>query len=412
MNFKNYIENKFTELINVSPEFQNNSNIFTEIGFPTFKDENWKYTPMHFLFKNEFSLIGASVQIDKVKIIEYLEQLYIPENSIIYLLKNGELFEFETSKLDPSCLIVETENEYIKEFQIDTSKMNNNVFELLNNSFSEKKITFHLKNESVPIVILNVANDSNQFVNNNLSFLTEAYAKSEIFLYSVNTGETNFLNSKININLAENSQLKLNLVPMDEKENYTINNIEITQNNNSDLTINNFNMKSKFIRNNFQANLNGQGIESKLFGLFIGKNNSVVDNHINFDHNEPNCHSNQFFKGIIEDTSRGVFNGKIHVKKDAQKTDAYQTNRNILTSKEASIFTKPELEIYADDVKCSHGATSGFLQENELFYLMSRGLGMVESKSLLLKAFANEVIDKIEDEPFREWLRAKLDEVI
>jgi Fe-S cluster assembly protein SufD len=196
------------------------------------------------------------------------------------------------------------------------------------------------------------------------------------------------------------------------KTNFSVNNIEINQAENSNLNYFSFLLQAKFSRNNFQVNLNGSGIESKLNGLFIGKNDSIVDNHILMSHNKPHCHSNQFFKGILQDASRGVFNGKVLVQKDAQKTDAYQSNKNILTTREASIFTKPELEIYADDVKCSHGATSGFLQEDELFYLMSRGIGQEESKSLLLKAFANEVIDKVENEDFRDWLYSRLDEVI
>jgi Fe-S cluster assembly protein SufD len=196
------------------------------------------------------------------------------------------------------------------------------------------------------------------------------------------------------------------------KTNFSVNNIEINQAENSNLNYFSFLLQAKFSRNNFQVNFNGSGIDSKLNGLFIGKNDSIVDNHILMSHNKPHCHSNQFFKGILQDASRGVFNGKVLVQKDAQKTDAYQSNKNILTTREASIFTKPELEIYADDVKCSHGATSGFLQEDELFYLMSRGIGQEESKSLLLKAFANEVIDKVENEDFRDWLYSRLDEVI
>jgi Fe-S cluster assembly protein SufD len=171
-------------------------------------------------------------------------------------------------------------------------------------------------------------------------------------------------------------------------------------------------MKGTFIRNNIQVDINGSNAEVIANGFYFVNEMNVADNHILMNHNAPNSYSNQFYKGIIGEEGRGIFDGKIYVKKDAQKTDAYQTNRNILTSDDARIFTKPALEIYADDVKCSHGATSGFLQEEEIFYLMSRGIDKENSQKLLLKAFANDVIEKISNENYREWLGNQIEKIL
>jgi Fe-S cluster assembly protein SufD len=140
-------------------------------------------------------------------------------------------------------------------------------------------------------------------------------------------------------------------------------------------------------------------------GLFIANGQQQIDNHTLADHASPNCHSNELYKGIMDGNSNGIFNGKIMVRKDAQKTNAYQMNNNILLSKEASVNSKPQLEIFADDVKCSHGATTGQLDMEQLFYLRARGIGEQEGKRLLLYAFANEVIEEVKIDSLKIYLQ-------
>jgi Fe-S cluster assembly protein SufD len=153
-----------------------------------------------------------------------------------------------------------------------------------------------------------------------------------------------------------------------------------------------------------QTLLGAEGAEALLNGLYLGRDEQLIDHHTVVDHAKPHCESHEFFHGILADRSHGVFNGKIFVRPDAQKTNAKQTNRNLLLSENASIDTKPQLEIFADDVKCTHGATVGQLNEEALFYLRSRGLGAEQARRMLIRAFANDVVARLTMAPAREHL--------
>jgi Fe-S cluster assembly protein SufD len=162
------------------------------------------------------------------------------------------------------------------------------------------------------------------------------------------------------------------------------------------------------VRNDVNAYLGGEGITCTLNGVYLANGRRLVDNHTTIDHAMPHCESHEFYKGILDDRAHGVFNGKIYVRQDAQKTDAKQTNQTLLLSKEATINTKPQLEIFADDVKCTHGATVGQLSEEAVFYLRSRGIGAAEARALLIYAFASDIVSRIKVEPLREQLDAVL----
>jgi Fe-S cluster assembly protein SufD len=148
--------------------------------------------------------------------------------------------------------------------------------------------------------------------------------------------------------------------------------------------------------------VDGENCESILNGIYLTEENQHVDNHTLVDHRKPHCYSNEKYKGIMNGNSTGVFNGKVFVRQDAQKINAYQSNQNILLSDDATINTKPELEIYADDVKCSHGSTTGQLDEEAMFYLQARGIGKESARKLLVQAFLDEAVNEIESEIFKE----------
>jgi Fe-S cluster assembly protein SufD len=171
----------------------------------------------------------------------------------------------------------------------------------------------------------------------------------------------------------------------------------------------NISLDGGLARNDTHVSIEGEGSESHLNGLFIAKANRHIDNHTLVEHRVPNCMSNELYKGIISDDGTGVFNGKILVYKDAQKTNAYQSNKNILLGDKATVYTKPQLEIYADDVKCSHGSSTGRMDEEALFYLRSRGLDENTAKKLMLQAFALEVSNTIKNDTFREYVQGKID---
>jgi Fe-S cluster assembly protein SufD len=162
------------------------------------------------------------------------------------------------------------------------------------------------------------------------------------------------------------------------------------------------------VRNETRVLLGGEGCETTVNGLYLAGGTQHVDNHTVIDHAKPHGASHELYKGILDGKARGVFNGKIFVRQDAQKTDAKQTNQTLLLSDDATINTKPQLEIFADDVKCTHGATVGNLDEDAIFYLRSRGLGLAQARSLLTYAFANDIISRIKVEPLRRKLEAML----
>ncbi len=165
-----------------------------------------------------------------------------------------------------------------------------------------------------------------------------------------------------------------------------------------------FALGARLSRNNIHANLAGEGLECILNGLYLTKGEQLADHHMLVEHAQPHCASHEYFNGILDDKSKGVFHGRILVQPIAQKTDAKQTNRNILLSDEATVNTKPQLEIYADDVKCTHGATVGQLNEEAVFYLRSRGIGLETARQMLTHAFAGEIIERVKCEPVREEL--------
>jgi Fe-S cluster assembly protein SufD len=163
-------------------------------------------------------------------------------------------------------------------------------------------------------------------------------------------------------------------------------------------------LNGAIVRNNLNIAMEAEYSESHFYGLYFLKGNSHVDNHTVVDNVKPNCVSNELYKGIVDDKGTAVFNGKIFVQRDAQKTNAFQSNKNILLSENATVNTKPQLEIYADDVKCSHGCTVGQLDEESLFYMRSRGITEKAAKSLLVHAFALDVLEHIRLEPIREYV--------
>jgi Fe-S cluster assembly protein SufD len=169
-----------------------------------------------------------------------------------------------------------------------------------------------------------------------------------------------------------------------------------------------FSLGGKLVRNDVDAVLDGEGAEVTLNGLYLADGDRLVDNHTAIDHAKAHCPSHEIYKGILGGKARAVFNGKIIVRQDAQKTDAKQTNRALLLSDDASINTKPQLEIFADDVKCTHGAAIGQLDEDALFYLRARGLTYFEARDLLIHAFAGEILDRVRIEPLRSGLEVEL----
>ena len=212
------------------------------------------------------------------------------------------------------------------------------------------------------------------------------------------------VNSLAEVFAGENSKLQFYRIQNDCKNISQASTIYSRLEKNSHFDTNTISLGNDFVRNNLNIALEEENCETHLNGLFVVKGNEFIDNHTAVRHNKPNCQSNQLYKGILDEKSTGIFNGKIFVERDAQKTNAYQSSKNILLSDDATINTKPELEIYADDVKCSHGSSTGKLDEDAMFYLRARGLSEDSARRLLLYAFANDVLNTIKIDSVKTYL--------
>jgi Fe-S cluster assembly protein SufD len=289
---------------------------------------------------------------------------------------------------------------------------------------------------------MNIENESFLALNaalhfQNLRLIFDSNKKSKLEIIHIITGKSRLSNPRINIQLQPFAEVEIieKVIDLGSAENNTLYNIStnaIVDNDakleihkvqsqlkssskivdslkvflkeNSSAYVNTFSITAGITRNNIYTVLSGEGGYFDVKGLSLLDNSEHVDNRTIIEHAAPNCNSNQLYKGVFNGNSTGVFNGKIVVKQDAQKTNAFQSNKNLLISKDASIYTKPQLEIFADDVKCSHGATSSQPDENALFYLKSRGINPATAKAMLTYAFANEITDNLTNEEVKTFI--------
>jgi Fe-S cluster assembly protein SufD len=222
------------------------------------------------------------------------------------------------------------------------------------------------------------------------------------------SGHLYFKNAVTELVAGENAVVDYSRIQDEGTGGYHVGILQVEQARSSRVTTHTISLGASLDREEARAVLNGEGAEALMHGLYVISGHQHVDNHTLIDHAKPHCSSREVYKGVLDGHSAGVFNGKIAVRKDAQKTDSKQSNKNLLLSENASINTKPQLEIYADDVRCTHGATIGQIDAEAVFYLRSRGIGLEEARNLLIQAFANDILDRIKFEPLRTSLRQTL----
>ncbi len=379
-------------------------------GFPTNKHEDYKYCNVDAILKREFKNLNQ-----KLNSVSSVEGLKLAD-TITLVVVNGNYSESLSDKIILKGLHInaftnlDSEGKKLLASQANVEK---DAFIALNTAFSGHG--FHLKVEKdhqlqIPIHILYISSTDEQALLNPRNVI-EICENSEatIIEHQIALGKgktfTNFLSEKF---VRENAKL-ISYTIQDEKETgYSINTNQVKIDRHGKYDNTTVILSGQMVRNNHNVVISGENCEAHLNGLFVIVGTQLVDNHTLMDHQVPNCQSNELYKGIINDKSTGVFNGKIFVRKDAQKTNAYQSSKNILLSDDGTINTKPELEIYADDVKCSHGTSTGKIDESAMFYLNARGIGKETAKKILLNAFAKEVIDKIEVESLKELVETKL----
>ena len=356
---------------------------FLNNGIPTNKDEEWKYTSLKQLVSNDFSVEAEG---EKISQDELDKSTLKTKHQIIFL--NGEMVK--KPEIDGVLVTSYTDKNpsFVDAFTALNAAYANNGYRI----HVEKNV--HLK-DSIEVIFLS-KNTTNNFIQyRNRIDLNENSSIKIIEHFKCLDKNLCFTNSLTNINLDKSSNIEFNKLQNHNDFQIVVDNTIINQDEKSYSTINTLLLGGKFTRNNLSFYQNGEYCESNMNGVVILNNNEFGDNHTYVDHKNANCESNELYKGIYLDKSKGVFNGKIMVRPDAQKINAFQANNNLLLSENSSINSKPQLEIYADDVKCSHGCTIGQLDDNALFYMRTRGISKEDAKTILTFAFASEAIEKL-----------------
>lgn len=362
---------------------------FKKHGLPTRKEEYWKYSDPSIISNIELEFVSSG---------QYEDRNYD------VILVNGKIVKkFKDCQMGD--LSEGLRNGILGE---DLLEKKDKPFLNLNNAFAINGCYLILESTSRQTIrILNLITNEGktQAVYPRCVVLAKRNSESLIFEeFRIMGNGTNFVNSVTDVIVEDGANLEHIIIDDFAKNTYHVANVCVKQCKDSNFVSHNFSMGKKFARRDFNVELNQSGANCNLFGLYFVDKENHIDHHTTIEHKEANCNSNEHYKGILSGKSTGVFNGRIHVHPGAQKTDAIQKNQNLLLSDDAIIHTKPELEIYADDVKCTHGATVGQLDEKGLFYLRSRGLNRKEAQQILIRAYVNEIIENVSDEKIRSEL--------
>lgn len=399
---------------------QHSYNNLLEIGFPTVKNEEWKYTNLTALAKTSFDIISDP----KLKEAKELDQ-YLSKNEINLVFVNGSFSkELSSYKNLPQGLTILPFSEALEKNQTEIEKRisryeakSENYFLSLNQVLVQDGLFIRLdKNTSVEKVIhiLYVNNPGNKkavFSHRNMIIgdkLSEATVLETHLSFS--TTDTYLSNSLTDIYLEDGAILHHTRAQKESMNAFHVSNIRVWMERNAHFDGLSTMTGSSITRNDLNIILNGEGSEAILNGLYLLNDKQHADNHTLVEHRAPNCQSNQYYKGILNGSSHGVFNGKIHVFPIAQQTNSYQLNKNLLLGKNCLIDTKPQLEIFADDVKCTHGATIGQLNEEEIFYLQSRGISREAAVKMLARGFVDDLLNTVKSESVNTKLHALLEE--
>jgi Fe-S cluster assembly protein SufD len=385
---------------------------FAELGFPTLDDEEWRFTNLAPLAKTSFRLAGrnanrlkrapsAALMAGGLAQLVFVNGFYAPELSSppAEVRFGGSL-----------ARVLATKPQSVLPHLARYAQYEEHAFTALNTALMRDGAFLHIPDNTVvetPINLLCIATTDGEPTVSHPRNLIVVGQNSQVTLVEsfVGTeGEVYFTNAVTEIVAGEASVVDHYKLQQEATSAFHVATLQLQLARGSNFSSHFISLGGNLVRNEVNAVLAAEGIECTLNGLYMGSGAQHIDNHTVIDHAMPRCASHELYKGILRDRARGVFNGKIYVRQDAQKTDAKQTNQTLLLSDDATINTKPQLEIYADDVKCTHGATVGQLSDDALFYLRSRGIGADESRALLTYAFANDVIGRMKLAPVRRRL--------
>jgi len=370
-----------------------------KLSFPSTRDEYWKYTRLAKIQNSEFS----------VKEFDSTAEVHsINERALHIECINGF---FQTPVGDIQTGIEITPIEEIDHALVDYQ---NDFFSALNTAYYTSGIRIKIKagtevDKSIQLNFLSI--DSGIQVQPRIEIVVEKSSTCNfIFNWHSNGQSDNLYNMVSEMHVLENASLNVHQLQAGGDENYLINTMQVKQLRDSRFTVHTISLEGKILRNNLNVAVQGENCETNLNGLYLVHGSQHVDNHTYVDHIAPNCNSRENYKGVMDDKSTAVFNGKVMVQPNAQKINAFQSNQNILLSDDATINSKPELEIYADDVQCAHGSTTGQLDEEAVFYLRSRGISETSAKKMMIKAFLFDVLDEIKLDSFKEHVEGLVEE--
>ncbi|HMW12028.1 MAG TPA: Fe-S cluster assembly protein SufD [Chitinophagales bacterium] len=377
------------------------------IGFPTMKQEEWKYTYYNKILQQGFSFKTAEHTQTSSITKEFIDANATSSNRIVFI--NG-IFHNEFSSLVNHPKI---------NFWNSNNATESNTAEFLveiNNALSTDGIFLEIGDHVIvdePIEIFYLSDNNQAIINLKNKIIVGKNAQVKFAEYAINTQQSATYNNIVtSINVAENANVEFYKIQDGGAGFYSTDNTFVHQAAKSVCNITTLSLSGEIIRNVLQFDINGERAAAHMNGLYLLQQNEHVDNRTLVNHNVANCESFELYKGILGGTSTGVFNGKIVVKQAAQKTNAFQSNRNLMLSNDANIYTKPQLEIFADDVKCSHGATSSQIEDSELFYLQARGIGKTTARGLLVFAFGEEIVEMIKPEALKIRMEKRIAELL
>jgi Fe-S cluster assembly protein SufD len=380
----------------VQPERRRAWDLVVSKGFPTAKTEEYRFTPVVRTLESLPTLALASSEAPNQS-LDFAPGLEM--NRLVFI--NGSYSESQSNIIDQSIKVTLKSG--------GSASPEADVFDLLNQVFAGDMIHIDVppgQKLERPIAIVYVQPAGGASMTHPRWSLTLGEGSHATLLeYSVSGTSSAWFNNKVStIDVSNGATLSFVMVQDSNRDGVFINNSTVRLGTASRVNCYTCTFSGKLVRNNLTLQLEGERIDANLHGLYMAFGKSLIDNHTVVDHRKPNSYSNELYKGVLNDEGKAVFNGKIFVRPDAQKTNAFQSNRNILLSEGSTIHTKPQLEIWADDVKCSHGCTTGQLDEEALFYLRSRGIPKDEARGLLLNAFAAETLEGIPDIDIRTFV--------
>tara|TARA_B100000886_G_scaffold169711_1_gene116174 strand:+ start:2657 stop:3919 length:1263 start_codon:yes stop_codon:yes gene_type:complete len=380
---------------------------FLDLGLPTKKWESWKYTNLSRLKKETFRLAGVNDFSNKFPEIDKYEV----ENSYAIVFRNGQYIKDDSNL--PKGLKILSNLEYLKKNNWMQKHKKDTPFDLLNTSFCDSGISFIVEpnvkiNKPIHVLFVYSGND-NLFVNPQIN-IDISHSSSATFIEQYTAGKSSsFQNTSIFCCIKENATLNHIRIFSNSDKAINISSLYIEQAEGSKYEYFQFVNSGVLHRSDIYGKLNGVNSSCSLSGLTLSKDKQHSSTYINTDHAKPHCSSSQNFKFILNDMSSGVFNGRTVVQEDSQKTNSRQSNKNLLLSDKALMNSNPQLEIYADDVKCAHGSTTGALDKEALFYMQSRGISKKNASSILIRGFASEMINEVQHEETKKYLLNKFD---